>query len=216
MRTVTESGWGLRSCRRSRQRPAPRHPTRRRPFWCRPGGRTRSGHSGLLLRPRGTPWSPPQLPPLPWPLLSGCLASEARASARGWGSSRALPAGSCLALQDAASPPQAGVGTGLLRRPPLPPWPLRLVLGLLGARRGRGGPWARGPAALAPQSVAAFCLHRLARPISPRCRASGPPPLGPAAGAKVHGGDGAGGPHPCRRGPVLEVPAAGWGGRHPA
>lgn len=71
---VTESGWGLRSCRRSRQRPAPRHPTRRRPFWCRPGGRTRSGHSGLLLRPRGTPWSPPQLPPLPWPLLSGCLA----------------------------------------------------------------------------------------------------------------------------------------------
>lgn len=137
VRTVTESGWGLRSCRRSRQRPAPRHPTRRRPFWCRPGGRTRSGHSGLLLRPRGTPWSPPQLPPLPWPLLSGCLASEARASARGWGSSRALPAGSCLALQDAASPPQARVGTGLLRRPPLPLWPLRLVLGLLGARRGR-------------------------------------------------------------------------------
>lgn len=69
-------------------------------------------------------------------------------SARGWGSSQAPPTGSCLALQDAASPPQARVGTGLLRRPPLPLWSLRLVLGLLSARRGwkrTRGSWAQHP-----------------------------------------------------------------------
>lgn len=49
--------------------------------------------------------SHPQLPPLPWPLLSGCLASEAKASARGWGSLQALP---CTAGCRVPTPGQSG------------------------------------------------------------------------------------------------------------
>lgn len=75
-----EGAWGLRPRWWSRQLPAPQRPTRCRPVRCRPGGRTRSGHSGLLLRPRGAPRSHPQLPRCPgrccqaaWPLRPGCL-----------------------------------------------------------------------------------------------------------------------------------------------
>lgn len=44
---------------------------------CCPGGKICPGHLGLLLAPRDALQPsprPPQLPPLPWPLLSDCLA----------------------------------------------------------------------------------------------------------------------------------------------